>query len=59
MCRRLATPEERRRLMPLKTLPLLRSDDPIAQYLGLRPGDVVRVDRPDGTIYWRNVVAAA
>ena len=45
--------------MPLKTLPLLRSDDPIAQYLGLRPGDVVRVDRPDGTIYWRNVVAAA
>lgn len=56
---RRATPEERSRLLPLSTLPLLRSDDVVVQYLGLRPGDVVRIDRPDGTVYWRLVVSAA
>lgn len=55
----LATPEEKKRLLPLNALPILRSDDPIAQYLGLRPGDVVRVDRLDGTVYWRHLVVAA
>lgn len=40
-------------------LPLLRADDPIVQYLGLRAGDVVRVDRHDNTPYFRLVVSVA
>lgn len=53
---RLATREERARLTPVTQLPTLRADDAIAVYLGLRPGDVVRIDRPDGSTYWRHVV---
>lgn len=54
---RRATPEERAALrVPLSMLPVLRRDDAIAQYLGLQHGDVVRIDRLDGTVYWRHVV---
>lgn len=28
----------------------------VARYLGLRAGDVVRIDRLDGTVYFRVVV---
>jgi DNA-directed RNA polymerase subunit H (RpoH/RPB5) len=38
-------------------LPSLRASDPIVQYLGLRIGDVVRVDRLDGSVYLRVVTA--
>lgn len=38
-------------------LPSLRADDPVVQYLGLSVGDVVRIDRPDGSIYYRLVIA--
>ena len=41
-----------------RCLPMLRASDPVAQYLGLRPGDVVRIDRHDGSAYFRHVVAA-
>lgn len=52
-----ATAEERARHAPVRAhLPVLRSDDPIAVYLGLRSPDVVRIDRRDGTVYWRQVV---
>ena len=48
-------------------LPSLRTTDAIAQYLGvlrypivepfdLQPGDIVRIDRLDQTIYYRRVV---
>ena len=40
------------------SLPALRADDPIAQYLALAVGDVVRIDRHDGTVYYRVVVVA-
>ena len=55
---RRATPEERRALAPVNRLPLLCLDDPVVQYLGLRPGDVVRIERRDGTLYWRQVTAS-
>jgi DNA-directed RNA polymerase subunit H (RpoH/RPB5) len=38
-------------------LPSLRASDPIVQYLGLRIGDVVRIDRLDGSVYLRVVTA--
>ena len=38
-------------------LPALRASDPIVQYLGLRVGDVVRIDRHDGSVYLRLVTA--
>jgi hypothetical protein len=37
-------------------LPSLRKDDPIVQYLGLTVGDIVRVDRQDGSVYYRLVI---
>jgi DNA-directed RNA polymerase subunit H (RpoH/RPB5) len=37
-------------------LPSVRSDDPVVRYLDLAPGDVLRVDRRDGTLYFRRVV---
>ena len=58
---RRATPAERAALLrtagALRNLPVLRSDDAIAQYLGLQHGEVVRIDRLDGTVYWRWVVS--
>ena len=39
-----------------KLLPALGSDDPIAQYLGLTCGDVVRIARADGSVYWRIII---
>lgn len=39
------------------SLPMLRAGDPVAQYLGLRVGDVVRIDRWDDTEYFRLVVS--
>lgn len=53
---RRATPEERARLTPVNLLPALRSDDAVAQYLALRPGDVVRIERADATVYWRLII---
>ena len=69
---RKATAEERRAVLrnqPANVLPLLRTDDPVlrgttadprapsaAQYLGLRTGDVVHIQRPDGTVYYRLTV---
>lgn len=38
-------------------LPCIRRSDPIAQYLGLLSGDVVRINRLDGTVYFRQVVS--
>ena len=67
---RLATPEERARLGPVSVLPQLRADDAVAQaprpasspgaarYLGLRVGDVVRIDRRDQTVHWRLVTGS-
>ena len=37
-------------------LPSLRADDPVVQYLGLSVGDIVRIDRPDGSVYYRLVI---
>lgn len=54
---RRATATERARLGPRQCLPSLRSDDVIAQYLALRIGDVVRIDRHDHTVYWRHIVS--
>lgn len=53
---RRATPEERARLTPVTQLPTLRADDAVAQYLGLRSGEVVRIQRADDTLYWRLIV---
>jgi DNA-directed RNA polymerase subunit H (RpoH/RPB5) len=39
-------------------LPCLRTDDPIAQYLGLETGEIVRIDRLDGSVYYRVIVKA-
>lgn len=50
---RRATAAERARLAPVNQLPTLKADDPVAQYLGLRPGEVVHILRPDRTVYWR------
>lgn len=55
---RLATPEERRAIRSVHALPVLRSNDVVAQYLGFRAGDVVRIDRPDGSVYWRQILTA-
>jgi DNA-directed RNA polymerase subunit H (RpoH/RPB5) len=43
----------------LSQLPCLRSDDPIAQYLSLKPDEVVRIDRLDGSVYYRVIVKIA
>ena len=37
-------------------LPAIFADDPIVQYLGLVVNDIVRIDRLDGTVYFRVVV---
>ncbi len=37
-------------------LPSVRSDDPVVRYLDLAPGDVLRVDRRDGSLYFRRVI---
>jgi DNA-directed RNA polymerase subunit H (RpoH/RPB5) len=36
-------------------LPLLRRTDPVARFLAFRVGDIVQIDRPDGTLYIRYV----
>lgn len=38
-------------------LPAVRSDDPVVRYLRLRVGDIVRIDRRDGSLYFRRVIA--
>lgn len=38
-------------------LPTLPAHDPVAQYLGLRANDIVRIDRPDGAVYFRRITA--
>ena len=43
----------------LSQLPCLQCSDPIAQYLALKPGEVVRIERLDGSIYYRIIVKAA
>lgn len=43
---------------PGVTLPALRVNDPVAQYLALAVGDIVRIDRLDGTVYYRTVISA-
>ena len=42
----------------LSHLPCLQSNDPIAQYLALNPGEVVHIERLDGSVYYRIVVKA-
>ena len=37
-------------------LPAIRADDAIIQYLGLSVNDIVRIDRLDGTVYFRVVI---
>jgi DNA-directed RNA polymerase subunit H (RpoH/RPB5) len=39
-------------------LPAIRSDDAIVQYLGLKVGDIVRIDRLDHTVYFRMVISS-
>lgn len=48
----------RRPAVATTTLPALRADDPVAQYLGLAVGDVVRIDRADGSVFYRAVITA-
>lgn len=36
-------------------LPYLRRGDPVARFLAFRPGDVVRIERADGSVYFRCV----
>lgn len=36
-------------------LPYLRRCDPVSRFLAFRPGDVVRIERADGSIYFRYV----
>lgn len=40
---------KRWRVRDLKCLPVLLSTDPLARYLGLQPGNVVKVTGPEGT----------
>ena len=64
--RHATAPEDLERLAQLRlprgpawgALPALRADDPIVQYLALSVGDVMRIDRRDGTVYYRVVVSA-
>lgn len=37
-------------------LPCLHCTDPVAQYLGFQVGDVVKISRHDGSLYFRQVV---
>ena len=37
-------------------LPAIFADDAIVQYLGLVVNDIVRIDRLDGTVYFRVVI---
>lgn len=53
---RRATPEEVQRLRPLRNIPCLHATDIVVMYLGLTSGDVVRIDRKDGSVYWRLVI---
>ena len=55
---RAATVDERAAFTPAqrKKLPLIRANDAVVVYLGLAPGDLLRVDRSDGSVYWRVVV---
>jgi DNA-directed RNA polymerase subunit H (RpoH/RPB5) len=58
---RFATPEDLKMLPQgaLKRrsiLPAIRADDAIIQYLGLSVNDIVRIDRLDGTVYFRVVI---
>ena len=43
----------------LSQLPCLRLDDAIAHYLALKPGEVVHIDRLDGSVYYRVIVKIA
>lgn len=36
-------------------IPLIRRTDPVVRFLGFEHGDVLRIDRKDGTIYYRYV----
>lgn len=38
-----------------KKYPILKKSDPVAKFMGYKPGDVIRIDRNDGTIYYRYV----
>lgn len=38
-------------------LPAVRSDDPVVRYLHLRVGEIVRIDRQDGSLYFRRVIS--
>lgn len=40
----------------LALLPSVRVTDPIVRYLGLSPGDVVRIVRRDASLYFRHVI---
>lgn len=37
-------------------LPSIHASDPVVRYLGLVPGDVVRIVRRDGSLYFRHVI---
>ena len=57
-CPNVGTPHHHRKATERKNqlLPCLRMDDPIARYLGMMPGEIVRIDRLDGSIYYRVIV---
>lgn len=53
---RRATAEEIQPLRPLRNLPSIHATDIVVMHLGLSCGDVLRIDRKDGSVYWRLVV---
>ena len=47
------------RHLRIDDLPRARSDEAMVRWLGLRPGQVLRSERSDGSVYYRVVVAVA
>jgi DNA-directed RNA polymerase subunit H (RpoH/RPB5) len=38
-----------------KKYPIMKKTDPVARFIGFKHGDIVRIDRNDGSIYYRYV----
>jgi DNA-directed RNA polymerase subunit H (RpoH/RPB5) len=53
----LATPEERKALVKyISNIPHIRTTDAVVRFLGFRTGDIVRINRHDGSVAYRVVV---
>lgn len=53
---RRATPQEVQRFRHLRNLPSIHATDIVIMHLGMSSGEVLRIDRKDGSVYWRLVV---